>query len=136
MQHPKRFTKNLHVFKFDQTLSNMLQHIATGCPNVCNTSCPTMLRWNVDSLWPGLYITRNDSKRILLRRTESHLVTRVSPNLLLRLAPKKFPKTCPLNEITVNRLTPQHCRAKSHCFWSLRVNIKLSFTDNGKLLPK
>ena len=44
MQHPKCFTKNLTVFKFDPTSSNMLQHIATGWPNVCNMLCPTMLQ--------------------------------------------------------------------------------------------
>ena len=40
MQHP---TKNLPVFKFDPTSSNMLQYIAIGWPNVCNMLCPTML---------------------------------------------------------------------------------------------
>ena len=44
MQHPKCCTKNLTVFKFDPTSSNMLQHIATGWPNVCNMLCPTMLQ--------------------------------------------------------------------------------------------
>ena len=29
MQHPKCCTKNLTVFKFDPTSSNMLQHVAT-----------------------------------------------------------------------------------------------------------
>ena len=29
MQHPKSCAKNLTVFKFDPTSSNMLQHIAT-----------------------------------------------------------------------------------------------------------
>ena len=44
MQHPKCCTKNLTVFKFDLTSSNMLQHIATGWPNVRNMLCPTMLQ--------------------------------------------------------------------------------------------
>ena len=44
IQHPKCSTKNLTVFKFDPTSSNMLQHIATGWPNVCNMLCPTMLQ--------------------------------------------------------------------------------------------
>ena len=50
MQHPKCCTKNLTAFKFDPTSSNMLQHIATGWPNVCNMSnnaarcCVEMLR--------------------------------------------------------------------------------------------
>ena len=36
--------KKLTFFKFDPTSSNMLQHIATGWPNVCNMLCPTMLQ--------------------------------------------------------------------------------------------
>ena len=44
MQHPNCCTKNLTVFKFDPTSSNMLQHIVTGWPNVCNMLCPTMLQ--------------------------------------------------------------------------------------------
>ena len=44
MQHPKCCTKDLTVFKFDPTSSNMLQHIAIGWPNVCNMLCPTMLQ--------------------------------------------------------------------------------------------
>ena len=44
MQHLKCCTKDLTVFKFDPTSSNMLQHIATGWPNVCNMLCPTMLQ--------------------------------------------------------------------------------------------
>ena len=44
MQHPKCCTKNLTVFKFDPTSSNMLQHMATGWPNVYNMLCPTMLQ--------------------------------------------------------------------------------------------
>ena len=44
MQHPKCCTKNLTIFKFDTTSSNMLQHIATWWPNVCNMLCPTMLQ--------------------------------------------------------------------------------------------
>ena len=61
MQHPKCCTKNLSIFKFDPTSSNMLQHIATGWPNACNILCSTMLQ-NVSlkcwSVWPGL-ITYN-----------------------------------------------------------------------------
>ena len=41
-QHLRCCTKNLTVFKFDPTLSNMLQHIATGWPNIWNMLCPTL----------------------------------------------------------------------------------------------
>ena len=44
MQIPKCCTKNLTVFKIDPTSSNMLQHIATGWPNVRNMLCPTRLQ--------------------------------------------------------------------------------------------
>ena len=61
MQHPKCCTKNLTVFKFDPTSSNMLQHIATysqqGGPayaTCCAQQCFQMLGWNVASVWPGL----------------------------------------------------------------------------------
>ena len=36
--------KNLTIFKLDSTLSNILQHVATGLPNLCNTLHATMLQ--------------------------------------------------------------------------------------------
>ena len=44
MQRAKCCTKNLTVFKFDPTSSNMLHHIATRWANVCYMLCPTMLQ--------------------------------------------------------------------------------------------
>ena len=38
----KMLHEKLTVFKFEPTSSNMLQHIATGWPKVCNMLCPTL----------------------------------------------------------------------------------------------
>ena len=40
------------LFKALHALYNMLQHIATRWPNMCNMLCPTML-WNVTCVWPA-----------------------------------------------------------------------------------
>ena len=43
------------MVKIEPTTPNMSQHIATRWPNARNILRPTMLRWHVASVWPGLY---------------------------------------------------------------------------------
>jgi len=48
---------NLTIFKLEPTTPNILQHIATRLPNVCNMlrqQCCAMLRWHVVIVWLGL----------------------------------------------------------------------------------
>jgi len=44
------------IFKLEPETPNMLQHFAVGWPKARSMLCPTMLRWHVAIVWPGLYI--------------------------------------------------------------------------------
>jgi len=48
---------NLAIFKLEPTAANLLQHIVTSWPNARNMLRPTMLRWHVAIVWPGLYLS-------------------------------------------------------------------------------
>ena len=60
VQHKKCCPKNLIVFKFDPKSSSMLQHIATGWPNVRNMLCPTMFQdVALKSIWKNSWRSKN-----------------------------------------------------------------------------
>ena len=73
MQHPKCCTKNLTVFKFDPTSSNMLQHIATYrnrmakrthhvVPNNVARCCVEMLRAFGQALNSLFSLSKNNNR--------------------------------------------------------------------------
>jgi len=45
---------NLTILKLEPTTPNMSQHITTWWPNTRNMLRPTILRWHVAIVWPGL----------------------------------------------------------------------------------
>ena len=53
----------LKKVKFEPTTPNTSQHVATGWPNAPNRLRPTMLRWHVAIVWPGLKFTGALGKR-------------------------------------------------------------------------
>ena len=74
-EHQKCCTKNMTVSNLIQQSSNMLQHIATGWPNVRNMLCPTMLQ-DVESVWPAhnyLFSSKTPS-------TERHAKSAIAKN--------------------------------------------------------
>ena len=88
--------------------SNLIQHVATHrnisqqggqtYATCCAQQCCKMLRWNVASVWPGLYSAQDIEAIIECSRSPSELETQLPPRLGSQITKKideeKTPKWC------------------------------------------